>query len=137
MTDASSPDSNAVSIRILLVEDNDVSRQLMSDFLISCGHHVLCLSDAKSFVTAMAHFKPNLILLDIKLPLVDGYTLLEQLQQTPEWADIPVIVVSAYAFRADRQRALDLGARRYLVKPVKLADLTQAIDEVIDYSSIH
>jgi CheY-like chemotaxis protein len=135
MATASSPDSN-LSIRILLVEDNDVSRQLMSDFLISCGHHVLCLADAKSFVAAMAHFRPNLILLDIKLPLVDGYTLLEQLQKTPEWVDIPVIVISAYAFRADRQRALNLGARRYLVKPVKLADLTQAIEDVVDYSLV-
>jgi CheY-like chemotaxis protein len=133
MTNDSSPDLK-VGIRILLIEDNDVSRQLMSDFLTSCGHHVLCLADAKSFVTAMAHFKPNLILLDIKLPFIDGYALLEQLQQTPEWAHIPVIVVSAYAFRADRQRALDLGARRYLVKPVKLVDVTQAIQDVVDHS---
>ena len=116
-----------LNIKILLVEDNDVSRQLMTDFLTHCGHDVLSLAEATSFRAVMARFQPDLILLDIKLPQIDGYALLQQLQQEPTWRNIPVIVVSAFAFRADQQRALNLGARRYLVKPVKLAELTTAI----------
>ncbi|NJP10635.1 MAG: response regulator [Leptolyngbyaceae cyanobacterium RU_5_1] len=120
--------------RILLVEDNDISRQLLGDYLNDCGYDVLSLAEARSFASVLTQFKPDLILLDIKLPYIDGYALLQQLQQVPEWRRIPVIVVSAYAFRADQQRALKLGARRYLVKPIKLSELTQAISEEITCS---
>ncbi len=122
----SSPES---VIRILLVEDNDVNRQLMTDYLKYFGYHVLSLPRGEAFATAMVQFEPHLILLDLKLPDVDGYTLLQQVQQRQEWIQTPIIVVSAYAFHADRQRALNLGARRYLVKPVKLAELMAAITE--------
>ncbi|MDX2242455.1 MAG: response regulator [Leptolyngbyaceae cyanobacterium bins.302] len=115
------------SIRILLIEDNDISRQLMSDFLIDCGYNVLALADATSFADVMVQFQPNVVLLDLKLPDIDGYTLLQQLHQHPDWRNIPVIVISAFAFNADKQRALSLGARHYLVKPVKLSEVVDAI----------
>jgi two-component system, cell cycle response regulator DivK len=135
MTSASPP-TEPSGVRLLLIEDNDVSRQLMSDYLTNCGYHILCLTDPRSLGHAMVHFRPHGILLDLKLPFIDGYTVLEQLQTTSDWKDIPVLVVSAYAFRADRQRALELGAKRYLVKPVKLADLIQAIHEVVHCSLV-
>ncbi|WP_421658140.1 response regulator [Leptothermofonsia sp. ETS-13] len=122
----SSPES---VIRILLVEDNDVNRQLMTDYLKYCGYDVLSLARGEMFTAAMKQFEPHVILLDLKLPDVDGYTLLQQAQQRQEWTQTPIIVVSAYAFHADRQRALNLGARRYLVKPVKLPELIEAITE--------
>lgn len=77
----------------------------------------------------MADFQPHLILLDLKLPDIDGYTLIQQLKQAPDWQHVPVIVVSAFAFKADQQRALSLGAVQYLVKPVNLTDLQQAIQK--------
>jgi len=115
--------------RILLVEDNDVNRQLMTDYLRYCGYDVLSIPRGELFADEMEQFCPDLVLLDLKLPDIDGYTLLQQMQQTPEWVRIPVIVVSAFAFQADQQRALNLGARRYLVKPVKLPELIDAIAE--------
>ncbi len=115
--------------RILLVEDNDVNRQLMTDYLRYCGYDVLSIPRGEFFANEMEQFCPDLVLLDLKLPDIDGYTLLQQMQQTPEWVRIPVIVVSAFAFQADQQRALNLGARRYLVKPVKLPELIDAIAE--------
>ncbi|EKQ67457.1 response regulator with CheY-like receiver domain and winged-helix DNA-binding domain [Leptolyngbyaceae cyanobacterium JSC-12] len=115
------------NVKILLVEDNDISRQLMTDFLIDFGYDVLSLDKATSFASVMEHFQPNIILLDLKLPEIDGFTLLQQLRQKPEWRQVPTIVVSAFAFHADRQRALELGARRYLVKPVKLMELIEAL----------
>jgi two-component system cell cycle response regulator DivK len=75
----------------------------------------------------MAEFRPDVILLDLKLPDVDGYHLLDLLRRHPEWQTIPVIVVSAFAFQADQERAFALGAKQYLVKPVKLQQLQQAI----------
>ncbi|HEY9641305.1 MAG TPA: response regulator [Coleofasciculaceae cyanobacterium] len=116
-------------IRILQVEDNATSRQLMSDYLQHYGWDVMSLERGTSFAAAMAQFQPHLVLLDLKLPDIDGYTLLQQIQQNDDWRSTPVIVVSAFAFQTDQQRALEMGARRYLVKPVNLAQLRQAICE--------
>lgn len=126
------PRSNPSSgIKILLVEDNHISRQLMTDFLVTKGFEVQSLASAHAFLLAMAAYQPDVVLLDLKLPGISGYTVLQQLQQQPEWKNLPVIVVSAFAFCADRDRALALGARRYLVKPVKLPELIQAIREEV------
>ena len=115
--------------RILLVEDNNLNRQMLEDYLVFCGYQILGLAFGSDFFQALADFQPHLVLLDLKLPDVDGYTLLEQKRQRPEWRTIPVIVVSAFAFKADEKRALNLGARRYFVKPVSLRDLRQAIED--------
>ena len=122
--------------RILLIEDNDSNRQLLSDYLNYCGYTVLTLAEGAGFFTAIAQFQPHIVLLDLKLPDIDGYTLLEELQQRPEEFQVPVIVVSAFAFQADQRRALGLGARRYLVKPVNLNQLKQAIWEELHYSTL-
>ena len=115
--------------RILLVEDNNLNRQMFEDYFVFCGYLIQGLAFGSDFFQALADFQPHLVLLDLKLPDVDGYTLLEQIGQRPEWRTIPVIVVSAFAFKADQQRALNLGARRYFVKPVSLRDLRQAIED--------
>lgn len=117
--------------RILLVEDNDINRLLLGEYLGYLGYQVLELPDGSNFFSALFDFQPHLVLLDLKLPGIDGYTLLQQLQQKPEWQHVPVIVVSAYAFQCEQQRALDLGARRYFVKPVNLPLLQQAIQEEV------
>ena len=122
---------NADPRRILLVEDNDLNRQMLDDYLVFCGFQVLSIADGSGFFDVLADFKPHLILLDLRLPNIDGYTLLQQIQQGTEWLHIPVIVVSAFAFRADQQRALNLGVRQYFVKPVNLTDLKQAIQDEI------
>ena len=120
--------ADAAPRRILLVEDNDVNRQMLHDYLVYCGYHVFGLAGGYGFFQALADFQPHLILLDLKLPDIDGYTLLQQIKQKNDWRQLPVIVVSAFAFRADQQRALSLGASRYLVKPVNITDLKQAIE---------
>lgn len=121
--------ANPIPRKILLVEDNCLNRQMLEDYLLFCGYQVLGLAFGSGFFQAIADFQPNLILLDLRLPDIDGYTLLEQMGRLPEGQNIPVIVVSAFAFRADRDRALNLGARRYFVKPVSLRDLRQAIED--------
>jgi len=128
MSDSSA--SRTVSaLRILLVEDNDTNREMLSDYLTYFGYEVLKLADGSKFFQAQAQFQSHLILLDLKLPDIDGYTLLQQIQQRSDWLHVPVIVVSAFAFEADKQRAISLGARRYFVKPVNLNALSQAIHE--------
>lgn len=119
--------------RIILVEDNEGNRIAMSECLASWSYQILGLADGTSFFQSIDNFQPHLILLDLKLPGVDGYTLLQQLQEKSNWQHIPVIVISAFAFRADRERAMSLGARRYLVKPVTPRVLKQVIQEELRY----
>ena len=113
--------------RILIVEDNSLNRLMLEDYLIFCGYQVLSLPSADKFFEEIAGFQPNLILLDLKLPGIDGYTVLERLKAKSEYKHIPVMIVSAYAFRMDRQRAFNLGACRYFIKPVDLTELKTAI----------
>ncbi len=117
--------------RLLIVEDNTLNRLMLNDYLTFCGYHVMSLACGTNFLKEVVSFQPHLILLDLKLPDIDGYILLEQLQLNPQWRDIPVIIVSAYAFKADHQRAMNLGARQYFIKPVNLIDLKQAIEQEI------
>jgi two-component system cell cycle response regulator DivK len=119
--------------RILLVEDNEASRQLMGDYLEHYGYKVMGLANGALFGSAMTQFRPHLVLLDLKLPDVDGYSLLQQRQWHVDWLKVPVIVISAFAFQADQQRALKLGASRYLVKPVSLKQVKQAILQELAY----
>ncbi|NJL20623.1 MAG: response regulator [Leptolyngbyaceae cyanobacterium SM1_3_5] len=115
--------------RILLVEDNSTNRLLLLDYLTHIGYCVSSVVCGRDFLTALPQFKPHLVLLDIKLPDIDGYSLLQQMRQNETWSKIPVVVVSACAFKSDQQRALGLGARRYLVKPIDLNALHHAIVE--------
>ncbi len=120
-------------IRILLIEDNEPNRRLMEDYLVYLGYQVLALARGNTFASVLDDFKPQVVLLDLKLPDLDGYTIIEQMQQRSHWQQIPIIVVSACAFVADQQRALSLGARRYLVKPIRLSDLIQVIREELNH----
>jgi CheY-like chemotaxis protein len=115
--------------RLLLIEDNDVNRLLMSEYLSYFKYEVESLARGSDFFAAINQFQPHLILLDLKLPDIDGYTLLEKVQSTPNWKKIPIIIVSAFAFATDQERALKLGASRYFVKPVNLTHLIEAIEE--------
>ncbi|MBD2494123.1 response regulator [Nostoc sp. FACHB-280] len=115
--------------RVLLIEDNHVNRMLLSDYLGYCGYDVKSLSNGTALFSTVNTFQPDLVLLDLKLPDIDGYWLLEQIQQHPYVSKIPVIVISAFAFKADQERAIHLGARRYLVKPINLNALMMTIEE--------
>ncbi|MEH2127789.1 response regulator [Nostoc sp.] len=115
--------------RILLVEDHYLNRMLLSDYLSYWGYEVQSLSEGSAFFSTIEKFEPDLMLLDLKLPDVDGYSLLKQAQQKPHLSKIPIIVVSAFAFKADQELALSLGACSYFVKPLKLKDLILVIEE--------
>lgn len=117
--------------RILLIEDNESNQQLMQDFLSYHGYAVVAIGEACKFAEIFDQFQPQVILLDLKLPDADGFELLEAIQQSPVWCTTPVIVVSAYAFQKDQHRALGLGAKEYLVKPIRLSVLLQAISTAI------
>lgn len=114
--------------RLLLVEDNHIHLLLTEEFFERQGYSVVGLEDGLQFLQTVDTFQPDLILMDLKLPYVDGFTLIEQLRQTSQ-KHIPVVVVSAYAFMPERDRALRLGVARYLVKPTALTAIAEAVHE--------
>lgn len=113
--------------RILLIEDDYGNRVLFADFLEQCGYRVLPLADGNNCIGMMEEFVPHLVLLDIKLPQVDGLTLIKTIRQHPQFHTLPILVVSGYAFQADRQKALSAGATDYMVKPIMPATLSSKI----------
>jgi CheY-like chemotaxis protein len=115
--------------KILLIEDNDINRMLLSDYLSYCRYEVQSLPEGSQFFSTIEQFQPDLILLDLKLPDIDGYSLLAKIQQRSELQYLPIFVVSAFAFKTDQEKAMKLGARRYFVKPVNLTELILAIEE--------
>lgn len=112
--------------RILVIEDNHIHRLLTEDFFNHQGYQVEGLADGGNFLSVLARFQPDLIMLDLRLPTADGFTLLEQLQQSC-WHKTPVIIVSAYSFEAEKQRARRFGIRHYFTKPVSLEILGQCV----------
>ncbi|PLZ31696.1 two-component system response regulator, partial [Fischerella thermalis WC542] len=79
--------------KILLIEDNDINRMLLSDYLSYCKYEVQSLPEGSQFLSTIEKFKPNLILLDLKLPDIDGYSLLAKIQQRSDLQYIPIFVV--------------------------------------------
>lgn len=104
--------------RILLIEDDYGNRVMFADFLEHCGYQVLPLADGNNCMEMMQEFMPHLVLLDIKLPQIDGLTLIKTIRNSPQFRHLPILVVSGYAFQSDRQRAIAAGATDYMVKPI-------------------
>ncbi len=113
--------------RILLIEDDYGNRVLFADFLEQCGYRVLPLADGNNCMEMMQEFMPHLVLMDIKLPQIDGLTLIRSIRNYPQFRTLPILVVSGYAFQADRQKALSAGATDYMVKPIMPATLSSKI----------
>lgn len=134
MNCSSKPES-ASKKRILLVEDDHANRQMLGDYLSYCGYDVSSIALGSQFFEAIASVQPHLILLDLKLPDISGFALLEQLRRDSRYAEIPIIVISALAFRNDQERAFRLGIEHYLVKPIDLFSLQRLLQELINSSS--
>lgn len=113
-------------MKILFIEDDNFNREIITEHLKSWGYEVCALSEGRTFLQSLSEFQPDLILLDLKLPYIDGFTLIEKLRQS-EWKELPVMILSAYAFSADKNRAQELGVRRFLVKPTTPREIRRVI----------
>ncbi|MBD0268425.1 MAG: response regulator [Cyanobacteria bacterium Co-bin8] len=113
--------------RILLVEDDYANRMFFSEYLRYCGYQVLALSEGLNLFLHLKEFQPHVLVLDLCLPEIDGSTLIQQIRSDGDWQHLPIIVVSGYAFDADREKAEALGIQAYLVKPIRLQELVQSV----------
>lgn len=124
------------SIHLLIVEDSEISQMLIESlFDEHPGFSTTIVSNGKEAFTALQKQQPDLILLDIMLPGMDGYEILKKLKAQETSRDIPVFMVSAKGQPEDIQKALDLGAEEYIMKPIGVNNL---IDRVIKrINSLH
>jgi two-component system cell cycle response regulator DivK len=104
--------------KILLIEDHEQNRYLATFLLEKHGFAVVSASDGRSGIELARTVKPALILLDIQLPLMDGYTVARELRSEPALRNVPIIAVTSYAMVGDREKSLAAGCNGYLEKPI-------------------
>jgi len=118
--------------RILLVEDNDLNRDMLSRRLARRGHEVLLAADGAEGLAAASRERPDLVLLDMSLPVVNGWEAARRLKSAAETRAIPVIALTAHAMAGDRERALEAGCDDYDVKPVEIDRLLGKIAALLE-----
>ncbi|GAB4468935.1 MAG: response regulator [Anaerolineae bacterium] len=120
-----------MAARILIIEDNPDNRTLITDLLESMAYEVVEAVDGVEGLEAALREKPDLILMDLSLPLKDGWTATREIKSNPDLAAIPIIALTAHAMLGDRERALEAGCDDYIVKPINLAELTEKIEKYL------
>jgi len=104
--------------KILVIEDNQQNLYLMKYLLEDCGYEVFEAMDGKEGIEMAASISPDLILLDIQLPTMDGYAVARSLRQNNQLAKTPIVAVTSYAMPGDREKALEAGCSGYIEKPI-------------------
>jgi two-component system, cell cycle response regulator DivK len=122
--------------KILLVEDNDMNRDMLSRRLERKGYEILIAVDGKEGVEIAQSQRPDLILMDMSLPVMDGWEATRQLKANPETRHIPVIALTAHAMSGDKEKALEAGCDDYDTKPVELPRLLEKIEALLGKQAV-
>ena len=116
-----------MSKRILVVEDQDDLRGILRDLLTGSGYEMIEAADGKAGVAKALTERPDLILMDIQMPVMDGYDATRQIKTSPQTAKIPIIAVSSFAMKGDEAKARDAGCDHYVTKPYSPVQLLRII----------
>ena len=116
--------------KILIVEDNEMNRDMLSRRLARKGYEVSIAVDGQEGLDMMEADKPDLVLMDMGLPVKDGWTATAEAKSNPLLKDIPIIALTAHALEQDRIKALEAGADEFDTKPVNLARLLEKINSM-------
>lgn len=122
---------------ILHIEDNFDNRILVRRLLYSANYQVIEAENAYQAVQALKRYTPDLILMDINIPGVDGYTLTSKLKSIPGVNKIPIIAITANAMRGDREKSLRSGCDGYIEKPIDIDNFLVQIDRFLNFNKIH
>lgn len=117
--------------KLLLVEDNEMNRDMLSRRLQKKGYEVVTAVDGVEGVALAVSEAPALILMDMSLPVVDGWEATRQLKGSPATRSIPIIALTAHAMSGDREKALEAGCDDFDTKPVELARLLEKIEALL------
>lgn len=118
--------------RILMVEDTEDNRQLLRDLITSVGYDLIEAADGAAGVAMAAEQKPDLILMDIQLPIMDGYEATRRIKADPSLRHIPIIAVTSYALSGDEAKARSAGCDAYIAKPFSPRQLLTQVRELLN-----
>ena len=122
--------------RILLVEDNEMNRDMLSRRLARKKYEVLVAVDGGEGVEMAASESPDLILMDMSLPVIDGWEATRRVKASPQTRAIPVIALTAHAMSGDREKALEAGCDDYDTKPIELPRLLGKIETLLNENGV-
>lgn len=117
--------------RILVVEDNPDNRLLITDVLVSMEYEVLIAEDGEQGVSMAEAEVPDLILMDLSLPKMDGWTATQAIKEKPALQHIPIIALTAHAMVGDREKALEAGCDDYIPKPIDMRELASKLSHFL------
>jgi two-component system cell cycle response regulator DivK len=118
--------------RILLVEDNEMNRDMLSRRLERRGYEVIVAVDGEEGVARARSDAPDLVIMDMSLPVLDGWEATRRIKAAPETAAIPVIALTAHVMSGDRERALEVGCDDFDTKPIDLPRLLSKVEALLD-----
>jgi two-component system, cell cycle response regulator DivK len=120
-----------MSKRVLVVDDQEDNRRILRDLLTSVGYEIIEAEDGEQAIIVAAVRRPDLILMDIQMPILDGYDATRRIKADPTLRNIPIIVVTSYALSGDEERALAAGCDAYIAKPYSPRQLLARVREFL------
>jgi len=117
--------------RILLIEDNEMNRDMLSQRLKRKGYEIVLAEDGQSGVEMAQANAPDLILMDMSLPVMDGWEATRKLKANPQTRHVPIVALTAHAMAADRARAIETGCDDYDIKPIDFPRLLAKIEALL------
>lgn len=121
--------------KLLYIEDNEQNFYLVSFILKARGHEVIWARDGETGIEEAARSHPHVILLDIQLPVSDGYEVARKLRSNPKFKETPIVALTSYAMPGDRMKALESGCTGYIEKPINPDTFVEQIEKYIGPSA--
>lgn len=116
-----------MAAKILVVEDNPLNLELVRDILLGAGYEVIEAEDGEKSLEIALREKPDLVLMDIQLPGLDGLEATRRMRAEPELAGIPILALTAHAMRGEEERALAAGCDGFITKPIRLREFSALV----------
>ena len=116
---------------VLVAEDNPVNRELLRELLEAWGYRVIEAFDGQEALRMIEQNHPEILLLDIGMPVLDGFAVMRKIRENPSLATLTVLAVTAYAMQGDRENVLNAGFDGYLSKPINARDLANELERLL------
>ncbi|MEW6068815.1 MAG: response regulator [Nitrospirota bacterium] len=120
-----------MSKKILIVEDNEKNRRLIKDIMTYYGYEIIEAENGEEGIKMAKEHKPDLILMDLQMPVLNGYDAIKILKNDPETKHIKIVAVTSFAMLGDREKILEAGADDYISKPINTRELPKVMERLI------
>lgn len=118
--------------KILIIEDNDNNRLLLRDVLNYHGYEIIEAENGEIGIIKAREFKPDIILMDIQMPIMDGFTAIMNIKNDPELKHIKIIVITSFAMTEEKERIMETGVDDYISKPIDIRQLPEKIKALLN-----